>query len=327
MMRLISELWPQARSGSDRVRNLIAISGTAAALVCGGPEALRAEERAWDAVVTPTATAVAGQGAPTWAPQRIAQRSDAAAQASPPTEPIQQPPVPQVVPGPVADPGLGRPEKPAGEVKPDLRQNGAPEVSAEPGRKPVDLIPGPGAPAQGPLSLAPPSRQQKPPTVLPPDARLAQQYCVNIADPAADARFAWQAKTIADFEKELDKRVALLDAKTEELKAWMARRDEFSNKAQDKLVGLYSRMRPDAAALQLAAMDEITAAALVTKLEPKSASAVLNEMETERAARIAAIIAGAAKVPERRAAKPAPEASANPPGDGSPPSPPNRTKS
>jgi flagellar motility protein MotE (MotC chaperone) len=62
-------------------------------------------------------------------------------------------------------------------------------------------------------------------------------------------------------------------------------------------------MRPDAAALQLAEMDEETAAAMLTKLEMKAASAVMNEMEPQRAARIAAIISGSAKVKPTQAAK------------------------
>jgi len=136
--------------------------------------------------------------------------------------------------------------------------------------------------------------------VLPSNATAAQQYCFNTADSAADARFAWQAKKIKDMEAELDKRAKQLEAKTEEYKTWMARRDEFSRKAHEKLVGFYSRMRPDAAAVQLATLDEEMAAAVVTKLETKVASAILGEMDPERAAKIAAIISGAAKIPPQK---------------------------
>ncbi len=68
-------------------------------------------------------------------------------------------------------------------------------------------------------SLPPrPPPQHKPLESLPPDATAVQQYCFNTADPAADARFAWQAKKISDMEAELEKRVALLETKTEEFK-------------------------------------------------------------------------------------------------------------
>ncbi len=139
---------------------------------------------------------------------------------------------------------------------------------------------------------------------LPPNASAAQQYCFNTADSAADARFAWQAKKIQDMEAELDKKAQQLEAKTEEYKHWLERRDEFARKAHEKLVGFYTRMRADAAALQLATLDEEMAAAVVMKLETKVASQILGEMDPERAAKIASIISGAGKVPsdKRRAA-------------------------
>ena len=110
------------------------------------------------------------------------------------------------------------------------------------------------------------------------DARSAREYCLNIADAAADARLAWQKKTLADLEQEIAKRVELLEAKTAEYQRWLARRDEFSKKAHESVVTIYARMKPDAAAAQLVAMDEETAAAVLTKLDPRNASAILNEM-------------------------------------------------
>ena len=88
----------------------------------------------------------------------------------------------------------------------------------------------------------------------------ADDYCANIANPAADARFAWQKKTLADMEQEIAKRIALLEEKTAEYQKWLARRDEFSKKANETVLRIYARMRPDAAAVQLAALDEETAA-------------------------------------------------------------------
>lgn len=128
------------------------------------------------------------------------------------------------------------------------------------------------------------------------NARSAREYCLNIADAAADARFAWQKKTLADIEQEIAKRVALLEAKTAEYQRWLARRDEFSKKAHDSVVTIYARMKPDAAAAQLVAMDEETAAAVLTKLDPRNAGAILNEMDPTQAARLTATIGGAANV-------------------------------
>lgn len=169
-----------------------------------------------------------------------------------------------------------------------------------------------------PVQLA--AQQQKPAIAepAPPRARnpaeapalqtsAARQYCVNIANAAADARFAWQKKMLADTETELEKRIALLDAKTAELQKWVTRRDEFVEKARDNLVLIYSRMRPDAAASQLVAMDEETAAAVLLKLDARVASLVLNEMEPAQAARLTGIINGAAKTAPVGGPRPGPE--------------------
>ena len=135
----------------------------------------------------------------------------------------------------------------------------------------------------------------------------AEDYCANIANPAADARFAWQKKTLTDMEQEIAKRIAMLEEKTAEYQKWLARRDEFSQKASETVLRIYARMRPDAAAVQLASLDEETAAAVLTKLEPRIASLILNEMEPNQAVRLTATISGSGKVTPA-APKIAPEA-------------------
>jgi flagellar motility protein MotE (MotC chaperone) len=139
-------------------------------------------------------------------------------------------------------------------------------------------------------------RAPKPAEPPPLQTSAARQYCVNIANAAADARFARQKKTLADTEQELEKRIALLEQKTAEFQKWVTRRDEFVKKARENLVLIYTRMRPDAAAMQLTAMDEETASAVLLKLDPRTASLILNEMEPAQAARLTAIIGGAARV-------------------------------
>jgi flagellar motility protein MotE (MotC chaperone) len=142
------------------------------------------------------------------------------------------------------------------------------------------------------------------PEASPSSSSIAQQYCEAIVDQAADARFAWQKKLIADMERELEKRMALLEEKVVEYQKWVARRDEFAAKANEGLVRIYARMRADAAAGQLSVLDEETAAAVINKLDPKAASQILNEMESGSAARLVGIIAGAAKVATRTESKP-----------------------
>jgi len=130
----------------------------------------------------------------------------------------------------------------------------------------------------------------------------ARHYCVNIANPAADRRFAWQKKKLLEIAQELEMRVGLLDEKIAEYRQWVTRRDAFLKKAGENLVLIYSRMRADAAALQLVAMDEETAAAILLKLDPRVSSTILNEMDPRKAARLTATISGAAK--EAQGARP-----------------------
>lgn len=161
--------------------------------------------------------------------------------------------------------------------------------------------PGAAAPAAAPQP-APPRMPVSESTAFTTSA--ARQFCVNIADAAADAKFAWQKRALTDLQQDIDKRIVLLEAKAAELQKWMSRRDEFSNKARESLVLIYGRMRPDAAAQQLTAMDEETAAAVLNKLDARISSAILNEMEPAQAARLTGIIAGAARTapkgPERK---------------------------
>jgi flagellar motility protein MotE (MotC chaperone) len=220
-------------------------------------------------------------------------------------EPIPKGPWSTIVTGAVGD-GAAQTRTPAGFKRIEETDKVAQVPGSEPAAPAAPAAPGDAAPP----AAAPQAAQPKPLESLSPDATAVQQYCFNTAEPAADARFAWQAKKISEMEAELEKRVALLEAKTEEFKTWLARRDEFSKRAQDKLVTFYTRMRPDAAALQLAALDEETAAAVLMKIDAKAASPILSEMDPARAAKIAAIISGAGKLPRPKPPKPQAEGAA-----------------
>lgn len=112
-------------------------------------------------------------------------------------------------------------------------------------------------------------------------------YCASIADAAADARFAWQKEQLAALEREVEARIAKLEEKRAEYETWLKRREAFLAKADESVVALYAKMRPDAAAPQLATMPEDAAAAILTKLNARAASAILAEMESARAAGLA----------------------------------------
>jgi flagellar motility protein MotE (MotC chaperone) len=126
----------------------------------------------------------------------------------------------------------------------------------------------------------------------------AEQFCANIADTAADARFAWEARTLQDLGRTVEERTAELEAKRLELEGWVRQRQEFLAQAEASVVAIYSRMRPDAAAEQLAAMEAKAAAAVLAKLDPRAASTIFNEMDPKRAVSLAKLIGGSPEEPK-----------------------------
>jgi flagellar motility protein MotE (MotC chaperone) len=191
---------------------------------------------------------------------------------------------------------------------PPARAGAKPWVTAAAAAKPkavVDVAAKPDGKAAEPKAEVKP--EAKPETAAIKGA-AAQEYCTNIANAAADARFVWQKKVIAEMEQELAKRMTAMEEKAAELQKWLARREEFSKKANETLLRIYARMRPDAAAVQLAALDEETAASLLVRLEPRTASLILNEMEPGQAVRLTATISGAGKFDPAKSSKNPPEA-------------------
>ncbi len=118
-----------------------------------------------------------------------------------------------------------------------------------------------------------------------------RRYCTNVAVAAGDARFAWQTRKLAEIEGRITARVQDLEARTSALRAWMAKRELVEKQANEKLVGIYAKMRPETAAIQIAGLDDDMAAAVLSQLNPGKASAIFNELVPERATKLAALIA------------------------------------
>lgn len=131
------------------------------------------------------------------------------------------------------------------------------------------------------------------PNVAPGNLDEIQKYCGNMDDKAADARYALQARQLAELRSEVDERVKALEQKRREYEVWLKRRNAFVEKAQDSLVDIISRMKPEAAAEQIARIGDEAAASLLLKLNPRVSSTILNEMPAEESARLARIIVGA----------------------------------
>jgi flagellar motility protein MotE (MotC chaperone) len=115
-------------------------------------------------------------------------------------------------------------------------------------------------------------------------AAQAQKYCGHIANVANEARNALQKKQLAELEQRVRQRLVELEEKKAELQVLIDRHEALLHRADDALRDVYSRMRPEAAAAQLANMDEETAISLLAQLRPKQASAIFNEMEPAHAA-------------------------------------------
>ncbi len=139
--------------------------------------------------------------------------------------------------------------------------------------------------------------EPKQPAAKEPDKSLsvADQYCQAVLEPAREARYAHQTSELQALSRALDDRMAKIETRITELKEWVARREDFANRTSEQLVSIYSGMRPEAASEQLAKIEESTAAAILSKLTPRVASQILNDMPAERAARLAMILMGASR--------------------------------
>jgi flagellar motility protein MotE (MotC chaperone) len=111
-------------------------------------------------------------------------------------------------------------------------------------------------------------------------------YCANIADLAADARYVLQMKTLEDLEKKIDQKIVLLEAKRAESEAFLKKRNDAIKETRQDLVDIFSKMKPDVAAAQFEILDVETSASILKQLNARVASTILNEMKAPIAAAI-----------------------------------------
>nr|KPN26435.1 flagellar protein [Rhizobium brockwellii] len=118
-----------------------------------------------------------------------------------------------------------------------------------------------------------------------------KQFCTNIAEPARDQRYLLQKQELEKLRADIDARMAEMDKA--EYQDWLKRRDDFLKQAEAGLTEIYRKMKPDAAALQLQDMKIEVASAVIMRLGPRQSSLILNEMDPQKAAVIASVIASA----------------------------------
>lgn len=120
-----------------------------------------------------------------------------------------------------------------------------------------------------------------------------QKFCTNIADSARDQRYLLQKQELEKLQADVDSRIAVLEQRKNEYQDWLKRRNEFLKQAELNLVDIYKKMKPDAAAPQLAELPAEMAASIVMKLPPAQSSLILAEMDPKKAAMVAAIMSSA----------------------------------
>ncbi len=119
----------------------------------------------------------------------------------------------------------------------------------------------------------------------------SDQFCLSVRDIALERRYALKQQQLNALKARIEKRIVLLEEKKEQFQNWAKKREEFISRADATLVAIYSKMRPDAAAVRLEAVGEGLAASIIMKLSSRQAGVILNEMKPERAAAITQIIA------------------------------------
>ena len=148
------------------------------------------------------------------------------------------------------------------------------------------------------------------PTSEQPVVWSSDGYCKAIAEIAAKRRDSAEKEELAQLAIRVEDRMVLLEQRIASLKEWVAKREALVARAKDAVSQIYGRMTAEAAALQLLAMPENTAAAVIYKLETKQASAIMAEMDATKAARLSSIIAAIGEV--GTAAQATPVKGANP---------------
>lgn len=133
--------------------------------------------------------------------------------------------------------------------------------------------------------------QQAPPPTMEDEIRA---FCGNIADAARDQRYLMQKRELEALQAGVDERIKQLDERSVQYRDWLKKREEFMRVAESQLVDIYKNMNADAAAQQLEIVRPEIAAAIIMKLSPRMASAILNEMDSKKAAGLTGIIASAA---------------------------------
>ncbi|MDE2361481.1 MAG: hypothetical protein KGM42_02290 [Hyphomicrobiales bacterium] len=130
-------------------------------------------------------------------------------------------------------------------------------------------------------------------------ANVVKTFCAVNGPAAVEARIAWQSADLKELEARLATKKEELARQIEDLRQWIDKRNGLLAKASDEVVAIYARLKSDAAAQQLSAMPEDVAVGIISRLSPKNAGAIFDEMAPEKAARLAAVLSTPAPPPKK----------------------------
>ena len=138
----------------------------------------------------------------------------------------------------------------------------------------------------------------KPPVVE--GVKGVEIFCGAVANSAASTRLAWQEERVKALQAQMVVKIAELEAKEADVRDWVQKREQLLARANDSLISIYSKMKPEAASAQISDMDDDSASAILLKLKPAVASAIMGEMDAARAARLSDLLSGAAAKSEEK---------------------------
>ncbi len=114
------------------------------------------------------------------------------------------------------------------------------------------------------------------------------QERANIRDEREE--FALRKKELKTLEEGVDKKLAEIDNKLEELKKLqdkiqllLAAKSEKEKKRTEELASIYQKMSPDKAALAIVGLDQQLAADLLASMKVKSAAKILDQVSKQKA--------------------------------------------
>jgi flagellar motility protein MotE (MotC chaperone) len=178
----------------------------------------------------------------------------------------------------------------------------APTVLAAPASSSTRDVAGAASPGtastntQGSNPGANPEARPDPATPRRSGSTLADKYCEVVVEPALAAKLAKERQEAKKIQTEIEAKLNELKLAIDEQEKWLKLRKDFQNTATDNLVTVYSQMDAEAAAQRLTAVGDHIASAILIKLPPKSASAILGEMPSDVAGRLTAFMAGSAEL-------------------------------